>query len=79
MQRSWPRLMSDEKILIRRSVAAALLTAPSDMVAFVRNKLCKVLVDIGRFDWPHFYPDYFNNIFQVGLVASRAIRSQLPS
>ena len=58
--------MSDEKILIRRSVASALLSISSTMVPYVRNKLCKVLVDIGRFDWPHFYPDYFNNIFQVG-------------
>ena len=32
---------------------------------YVQNKIAKLLVDIGRIDWPHFYPDFFNDIFQL--------------
>jgi hypothetical protein len=32
---------------------------------FIRNKLVKLVVDIARLDWPHFYPDFFSNILQV--------------
>lgn len=32
---------------------------------FVRNKIIKVLADVGKFDWPHAYPTFFTNIYQV--------------
>jgi hypothetical protein len=35
---------------------------------FVRNKIIKVLTDVGKFDWPHSYPTYFTNIYQVHRV-----------
>jgi hypothetical protein len=35
---------------------------------FIRNKLVKLVVDIARLDWPHFYPDFFSNILQVKAV-----------
>lgn len=86
VQRSWLRMMSDEKSQVRKNVSELLvrsITGTSSSLAvgavsggpttgglpalpvFVRNKLCKLMVDIGRFDWPHFYPDFFNYIFQV--------------
>lgn len=32
---------------------------------FMRNKLAKLIADIARIDWPHFYPDFFTNILEV--------------
>lgn len=34
---------------------------------YIINKLIKVNAHIARIDWPHFYPDYFLNIFKVKL------------
>lgn len=61
--RRWLRMMSDEKSAIRKTLSELLMS--NQMPAFMRNKVCKLMVDIGRFDWPHFYPDFFNNIFQL--------------
>jgi len=44
---------------------------------FLRNKLVKLVVDIARLDWPHFYPDFFTNIMQVRVVSSRQNYTQL--
>ncbi|OQR76792.1 exportin-6-B-like [Tropilaelaps mercedesae] len=87
VQRSWLRMMSDEKAQVRKNVSELLVrsvtgASPSSvggaiggsqlpdgtfptLPVFVRNKLCKLMVNIGRFDWPHFYPDFFNYIFQM--------------
>ena len=40
---------------------------------FIRNKLIKLVVDIGRIDWPHFYPDFFTNILQVVIVTRKLL------
>lgn len=32
---------------------------------FIRNKLAKIIVDIARYDWPHFYQDFFANILHL--------------
>ncbi|KAI5746072.1 hypothetical protein M8J76_016957 [Diaphorina citri] len=32
---------------------------------YIINKLIKVNAHIARIDWPHFYPDYFLNIFKL--------------
>ncbi|GFX36410.1 exportin-6 [Trichonephila clavipes] len=32
---------------------------------YICNKLGKLIIDIGRLDWPHFYPDFFMNIHQL--------------
>ena len=37
------------------------MTAPK----LIRNKLIKLIVDIARTDWPHFYPNFFTNIHEL--------------
>ena len=32
---------------------------------FIRNKLIKLIVDIARSDWPHFYPEFFTQILTL--------------
>ena len=33
--------------------------------AYVRNKAIKLIVDIAASDWPHFYPDFFDQILDL--------------
>jgi len=53
------------KVDVRNTLWRYLIDNHSQDSAFVRNKTCKILVDIARLDWPHFYPDFFSNIFQL--------------
>lgn len=32
---------------------------------FITHKLIKVIVDIGRVDWPMFYPEFFTSLLQL--------------
>lgn len=32
---------------------------------FIRNKLAALMVSIARYDWPHVYSDFFENIVEV--------------
>lgn len=33
--------------------------------SFVRNKIAKVIIEIGRADWPHAYSDFLENILKM--------------
>uniref|UniRef100_A0A8D8VFL5 Exportin-6 n=2 Tax=Cacopsylla melanoneura TaxID=428564 RepID=A0A8D8VFL5_9HEMI len=33
--------------------------------SYIVNKLVKINAHVARIDWPHFYPDYFPNIFKL--------------
>lgn len=61
----WVRMAADSKAEIRATVHRFLLSKHREVPTFVRNKLCKLVVDIGRLDWPHFFPDFFSNILQA--------------
>lgn len=61
----WLGIPSQEKIEIRSSLPKLLLAQHKGMPTFIRNKLAKVIVDIGRQDWPMFYHDFFSNILQL--------------
>ena len=32
---------------------------------YIKKKMAKVYVNIGRLDWPQFFPDFYHNILQV--------------
>lgn len=57
--------LSENKEAIRNTLWRYLIENHSQDSIFVRNKTCKILVDIARLDWPHFYPDFFSNIFHL--------------
>ncbi|PIK40064.1 putative exportin-6 [Apostichopus japonicus] len=65
INRQWVGLRPAEKLEIRNVLTKFLLTNHKSMQLSIRNKLIKVLVCIGKLDWPHFYPDFFNNIIQL--------------
>lgn len=40
------------------------------MPHFISNKLIKVIVDIGRVDWPMFYPNFFTGLLELASSSS---------
>lgn len=64
----WVGVASEEKAELRSCLPKLLLSQHAVLPFFIRNKLCKVIVDIGRQDWPMFYHDFFSNTLQVCLI-----------
>ncbi|XP_074053478.1 exportin-6 isoform X2 [Macrotis lagotis] len=65
INKMWLGVPSQDKMEIRSSLPKLLLAHHKTLPYFIRNKLCKVIVDIGRQDWPMFYHDFFTNILQL--------------
>lgn len=65
INRQWIGLLREDKIEIRSTLNKFLLNNHRKVANFIRNKLVKLVVDIGRLDWPHFYPDFFSNTIQL--------------
>ena len=65
VKKRWSGVPQMEKLEVRNVLSFYLMSNHQQLPAFVKNKLVKVLVDIGRQDWPHFYPDFFTNILEV--------------
>ncbi|XP_064478682.1 exportin-6-like isoform X2 [Ornithodoros turicata] len=63
--RRWLRMLAEHKAEIRNGVQGFLLARHKEVPTFVRNKLCKLVVDMGRLDWPHFYPTFYSSILQL--------------
>lgn len=68
VNKMWVGVASEEKAELRSCLPKLLLSQHAVLPFFIRNKLCKVIVDIGRQDWPMFYHDFFSNTLQVGLI-----------
>ncbi|XP_069036853.1 exportin-6 [Lepisosteus oculatus] len=65
INRMWLGVPSQDKMEIRSCLPKLLLSEHKALPYFIRNKLCKVIVDIGRQDWPMFYHDFFTNTLQL--------------
>uniref|UniRef100_A0A8C7FI74 Exportin 6 n=1 Tax=Oncorhynchus kisutch TaxID=8019 RepID=A0A8C7FI74_ONCKI len=65
VNKMWLGVASQDKMEIRSCLPKLLLAQYKAMPFFIRNKLCKVIVDIGRQDWPMFYHDFFTNTLQL--------------
>ncbi|KAG8433210.1 hypothetical protein GDO86_017484 [Hymenochirus boettgeri] len=65
INKMWLGVPSSEKMEIRSSLPKLLLSQHKSLPSFICNKLCKVIVDMGRQDWPMFYHDFFTNILQM--------------
>ncbi|EFN86338.1 Exportin-6 [Harpegnathos saltator] len=61
--RRWPILPWEDRALTRSTLYT--LSLERSVAPFVRNKVVKLVVDIARHDWPHFYPDFYANILQL--------------
>lgn len=65
INKQWLGLNAEDKLVIRTTLNQFLLDQHTKVPTFIRNKLVKVIVDIGRIDWPHFYPDFLSNVMQL--------------
>nr|XP_018917287.1 PREDICTED: exportin-6-A isoform X2 [Bemisia tabaci] len=65
----WISLESNERAELRSFLYNAAVSPDSTIPLFIRNKLIKLMCIIAKFDWPHFYPDFFVNI--INLIQSR--------
>lgn len=59
----WAILPWEDRALVRSTLYT--LSLEHGVAAFVRNKIVKLVVDIAKHDWPHFYPDFYSNILQL--------------
>ncbi|KAK3752548.1 hypothetical protein QZH41_013413, partial [Actinostola sp. cb2023] len=62
--KQWIGVQPTDKTEIRNFLYQYLLSHHKSLPVFVRNKLVKVIVDVGRIDWPHFYHNFFSNILE---------------
>uniref|UniRef100_A0A8D0CE85 Exportin 6 n=1 Tax=Scleropages formosus TaxID=113540 RepID=A0A8D0CE85_SCLFO len=65
VNKMWLGVPSQDKMDMRSCLPKLLLAQHKALPFFIRNKLCKVIVDIGRQDWPMFYHDFFSNTLQL--------------
>ncbi|KTG02443.1 hypothetical protein cypCar_00034690 [Cyprinus carpio] len=65
VNKMWVGVASEDKAELRSCLPKLLLSQHALLPFFIRNKLCKVIVDIGRQDWPMFYHDFFSNTLQL--------------
>ncbi|KAL5018253.1 hypothetical protein ScPMuIL_003975 [Solemya velum] len=62
INRQWLSVAGEHKMEIRSTLNRFMLASHP---MYILKKLAKLVVDIGRTDWPHFYPDFFSNILQL--------------
>ncbi|XP_016086954.1 exportin-6-like [Sinocyclocheilus grahami] len=65
VNKMWVGVASEDKAELRSCLPKLLLSQHALLPFFIRNKLCKVIVDIGRQDWPMFYHNFFSNTLQL--------------
>uniref|UniRef100_A0A673JZR1 Exportin-6 n=1 Tax=Sinocyclocheilus rhinocerous TaxID=307959 RepID=A0A673JZR1_9TELE len=65
VNKMWVGVASEDKAELRSCLPKLLLSQHALLPFFIRNKLCKVIVDIGRQDWPMFYHNFFSNTLQI--------------
>lgn len=73
IQRRWQSMVASDKAEIRTELNNFLCNSLTSSPPFIRNKLMKIIVDIAKTDWPHFYPDFFPQMLQ--LVHGQTTRS----
>ena len=65
VNQQWFGMQSTDKQEIRRFFTQFLMSNHMSCPTYIQKKLAKVYVNIGRLDWPQFFPDFYHNILQV--------------
>ncbi|KAK4874303.1 hypothetical protein RN001_013663 [Aquatica leii] len=65
INRQWVSLEWEHRVQLKSALYNYLIEQDVTAPYFVRNKLAKLIVDIARFDWPHFFPEFLTNIIQL--------------
>ncbi|KAH9416302.1 Exportin-6 [Dermatophagoides pteronyssinus] len=61
----WHTLSTDIRQSFRSSLWKHLFENHANITPAIRNKFCKILVTIARYDWPYQYPDFMSNILEL--------------
>jgi len=65
IHRRWVGMLGSDKAEIRTNLNDFLFQHHKTAPLFIKNKLIKLIVDIARSDWPHFYPEFFTQILSL--------------
>jgi len=68
----WLGMFGQDRAEIRTTLNTFLAQHHNTAPQFIRNKLIKLIVDIARSDWPHFYPEFFTQILSLLTPAAMA-------
>lgn len=88
INRQWFSLEWEQRTELKGALDTYLIKNNVDCPNFLRNKLAKLMVDIARHDWAHFYPEYIANIIEflqseeeqlLGLVLLRTASEEIMS
>jgi hypothetical protein len=61
----WSQIPEASRVRVRGGLINFLMARHSAIPRFVLNKMVKVVVDIGKVDWPERYPDFFNHVMHT--------------
>ena len=61
----WVGMFGSDRAEIRTTLNRFLSQHHTTAPQFIRNKLVKLIVDIARSDWPHFYPEFFSQMMSL--------------
>ena len=61
----WVGMFGADRAEIRTTLNSFLSQHHTTAPQFIRNKLVKLIVDIARSDWPHFYPEFFSQMMSL--------------
>ena len=64
----WISLDPAEQAELRHFLMQHTIIHQGTLPPFIRNKLIKVIVLVGRADWPQRYPEFFSHILQVNCL-----------
>ena len=64
ISKKWINLGAD-KTQFRMTIWNYLLTRHRCVPIYIRNKICKLIVNIAKNDWPHDYSDFINNMIEL--------------
>lgn len=65
IHRRWVGMLGSDRAEIRTNLNNFLFQHHTTAPQFIKNKLIKLIVDIARSDWPHFYPEFFTQIMSL--------------
>jgi hypothetical protein len=65
IQKRWFAMLAEDKNVLRKQLHEMLVQKNRTFPPFIRKKIMKLIVDIAKVDWPHFYPDFFPQILQL--------------
>jgi hypothetical protein len=67
VNKMWASVSDTNQIEVRQFLFNFILCShgSTSVEAYIQKKAVKVMVDIGRVDWPHQYPDFFHTIVEL--------------